>query len=138
GTVCGAPTCAAGEAMAEPTCDGSGTCTPGDTTSCDPYTCDGAGAACRTSCQNDSHCVATHFCDPEDNTCQPRLADGEPCDAANECLSGFCPTGNGSVCCDTACDGTCKSCLGMWTGGNDGTCGNVESGADPHNDCLTV
>lgn len=45
---------------------------------------------------------------------------GDACGSGDECDSGFCVD---DVCCDTACDGACGSCLAADTGGTDGTCG---------------
>src|SRR5690606_34224276 len=88
----------------------------------------------RLTCQNDSHCIATHYCGPA-NLCLPRAADGQPCTAANQCLSGFCPSDD-LICCASACSGECEACVGTKNGGADGTCGNVPGGQDPDNECL--
>lgn len=47
---------------------------------------------------------------------------GEPCEAPDECETGFCVQ---QVCCDTACDGPNQSCQGFDTGQPDGTCGII-------------
>src|SRR6185503_12023929 len=43
------------------TCNGTGTCVAGTTTSCGAYQCDAAGVACRTTCTADANCNAG-FC----------------------------------------------------------------------------
>jgi hypothetical protein len=48
-------------------------------------------------------------------------ANGELCGAGSECMSTFCKDG---VCCNNACDGTCRSCA-------TGTCTNVTRKPDP-------
>lgn len=59
---------------------------------------------------------------------------GEACGSADECESGFCRDG---VCCESACSGTCRACSRAAKGkGEDGVCGPVRAGADPHLDCL--
>jgi MYXO-CTERM domain-containing protein len=58
---------------------------------------------------------------------------GMSCTAGSTCATGFCVDG---VCCDTACDGLCVSCLAAETGGADGTCAGVTAGTDPGNECV--
>ena len=60
-------------------------------------------------------------------------APGPSCALGFECASGFCVDG---VCCDTACDGACESCIAVNTGGVDGTCAQVKDGTDPDHACL--
>jgi hypothetical protein len=60
GTECLAAGCTGGAVHTASTCNGTGTCNAGTTTSCGAYQCDAAGAACRTTCTVDSHC--TSFC----------------------------------------------------------------------------
>lgn len=47
---------------------------------------------------------------------------GTTCTVGSTCVSGFCADG---VCCDSACDGACESCLAAQTGGTTGTCADV-------------
>jgi hypothetical protein len=61
------------------------------------------------------------------------LADGAPCLSGAQCASGRCIEG---VCCDEACGGGCRSCLGKETGGKDGACAPVQAGRDPDDDCT--
>ena len=57
---------------------------------------------------------------------------GEACVTDGECAGGFCATG---TCCDTRCDQGCTSCVGRWTGGQDGRCAPVLAGQDPNDAC---
>lgn len=64
-------------------------------------------------------------------------ANGTACAQDNECGSGFCVE---KVCCNSACTGTCKSCLQKNKGngqGADGVCGNVRANTDPLDACPT-
>lgn len=72
--------------------------------SCEPYVCWG-GANCPTSCSQDAHCDADHYCDG--SRCVERFAQGASCTSASQCLSGYCSNGR---CCDRACDGECELC----------------------------
>lgn len=57
---------------------------------------------------------------------------GDGCGVTDECESNECVEG---VCCDTACEMKCYSCLGTKTDGDDGTCATVTPGTpDPGND----
>lgn len=60
---------------------------------------------------------------------------GGACDADGQCESGECDDRDG-VCCDTVCSGGCRSCLATWTGGSDGQCASITSGADPYAACA--
>jgi len=54
------------------------------------------------------------------------VTDGAACSSVVPCASGQCVDG---VCCDTACAGSCESCLGAAkVFGADGTCGQVKAG----------
>lgn len=64
-------------------------------------------------------------------------ANGTACSESSDCGSGFCVEG---VCCNSACNGTCQSCLQKnkgngSNGGPDGSCGNVRGGNDPYDQC---
>ncbi len=90
-------------------------------------------------CATDADCAVLYctFCDAN-GVCSERKDNGAPCVADNECKSGNCPPED-LVCCDTACDSTCLSCLAakVGTGGTDGQCGNVQLGTDPDSECGT-
>jgi MYXO-CTERM domain-containing protein len=94
------------------TCNAAGECDP-VRTSCAPYRCDSAAAACKTSCASAADCAPGGTC--EANAC--KLKDnGQSCAAAGECTSSHCVDG---VCCDTACTEQCEACDGT---GSAGTC----------------
>lgn len=58
---------------------------------------------------------------------------GAPCDTDGVCGSGHCVEG---VCCSTACEETCSSCLAAnKAAGTDGVCGPVLVGTDPRDSC---
>ena len=60
---------------------------------------------------------------------------GAACTQSSECTSGFCVEG---VCCASACNGACQSCLQKNkanNGGGDGVCGSVRLDTDPRNSC---
>jgi len=60
---------------------------------------------------------------------------GAACSQSSECASGFCVE---SVCCASACSGTCQSCLQKNKGANggaDGVCGSVRADTDPRDSC---
>ena len=57
------------------------------------------------------------------------LANGRACATASQCESGQCVD---AVCCESACDGVCRSCNAT---GSEGRCTMVSAGEDPGNDC---
>jgi hypothetical protein len=60
-------------------------------------------------------------------------AAGNGCSSGPECWSGACVEG---VCCDSACDASCESCLASRkSAGSSGTCGLVNAGTDPRSSC---
>src|SRR5262249_30765776 len=62
------------------------------------------------------------------------LPDGLPCQAGPDCASTFCVDG---VCCADACSAVCQACSTAKKGsGADGTCGDVQTGTDPDNECA--
>jgi len=105
GTVC-APAACSGTASAASAseCTATGSCTPKTTTSCSPYLCDPATAACKTTCASDADCVPGLKCTAGACTAKPIASS---CTTSAECTSGFCADG---VCCNTACTGQCESC----------------------------
>ncbi|MCU0695961.1 MAG: hypothetical protein MUC96_05480 [Myxococcaceae bacterium] len=61
--------------------------------SCNGYQCNAASSACRTTCSSDTDCMSTHYCS-SNNSCLPKLADGQTCTASNQCVSSNgCVTG---------------------------------------------
>jgi hypothetical protein len=64
---------------------------------------------------------------------RPDGGNGGLCNAATDCLSGFCVDG---VCCETACAGACSACASAKTGAADGLCRPITAGSDPDNECA--
>jgi hypothetical protein len=132
---CAAAVCKNGKAIPALSCDGKGMCVPQQGTSCAPYTCDAAGAACLKTCTKDSECDGEHWCDLNAKTCQAKKNKGDGCTGNSQCASGFCPTQDG-VCCDKSCGSTCEACLLSKTGLPNGTCGNILALKDPDAECA--
>jgi len=61
------------------------------------------------------------------------LTNGAACGNGSQCQSGHCVDG---VCCDIACDGTCRACVAAKTGYSDGVCAAIEIGTDPDTECA--
>lgn len=120
GQECAPSTCSAGTATERSTCDGKGDCVRGSERPCGGYRCNVEGTACYESCVDSNQCVLNQVC-LDDKTCGKKPNGGE-CTASTQCLSGICKHG---VCCNTACDGVCKSC---GVAGSRGTCTNVVIG----------
>jgi hypothetical protein len=99
---------------------------------CQSLFCDVATCAV---CVDDADCapVPDTWCDG--GVCSPKTANGIACSVSNECLSGNCPAQDG-VCCDAACAGTCEGCTMIDTTLPDGTCGPIQAGLDPDNECT--
>jgi MYXO-CTERM domain-containing protein len=58
---------------------------------------------------------------------------GSGCTDGADCATGLCIE---NVCCDAACDGLCRSCLGANTGGPSGTCAAIVAATDPYQECA--
>lgn len=125
GEACAAPTeCQSGRCIGgtccDSSCDGgcqgcsSGTCSSLQSGAIDPL-CNGTvcqgGTGCPTSCMADADCAPTHHCAM--GMCAVDKPLGGTCGRADECGSGFCADG---VCCNTACDAGCQTCLGATAG----------------------
>ena len=95
----------------------TGTCkecrVEGGVGSCLPVAAGKTDTNAATACAGDSACDGKGGC---------KLLSGEACKLAADCLSGFCADG---VCCEAACDGTCKTCQ---LSGGVGKCVNVTLG----------
>jgi MYXO-CTERM domain-containing protein len=128
GVRCSEQTCGA-PAFVFSVCDGLGGC---NLTQCAPYARCDSPDACATACLLSSDCVPDHHCTAA-GACEPRKANGAPCDAADACQSGHCVDG---VCCDAACEGLCRACsAGAKGGGQDGVCGPIAAGKPSPGDC---
>ncbi len=89
--------------------------------------CDTAVSSCVATCNDydNASCAdpAADYCFA--NACVPKRADGQVCADNGACLSAYCVEG---VCCNSACAGTCASCVGTLTGQVDGTCATIGIG----------
>lgn len=131
-TPCSESSCIDGAEAGGSTCDGNGNCVGGTPVPCDPYTCDADALVCLASCGGNADCATGNVC--VTGACVPPQIDGATCTADDQCQSGFCPPQDG-VCCDTACSGTCESCVAVDTGAQDGACAPVLANTDPDNEC---
>ena len=128
GQTCQSPTCSNGQ-FTKATCNGGGSCIPASGT-CAPYVCADA-QKCSTSCVTDTDCSSGAHC--VGGACVLQQANGHACTADDECTSTHCSDG---VCCDSACNQICLSCLAAdKASGPDGTCAPVKAGTDPADDC---
>jgi hypothetical protein len=126
GTACTAQSCSGDTQTYAGACDGAGTCLPGPSVSCAPYTCASA-SACAVACLAGNTCFGGAACN---NTSCGARALGQPCAGGADCASGKCAQG---VCCDSDCSGTCRACN---LPGTTGTCSNVPAGSDPLGQCT--
>ncbi|MFT3771836.1 MAG: kelch repeat-containing protein [Minicystis sp.] len=130
GTVCASASCQGNKLVQPSLCDGSGTCQPQGSVSCNPGVC--AGGTCQGGCTADTDCAATSYCAA--GSCAPKKPAGQSATTPNQCLTGFVADG---VCCDVACVGTCIACTAQKKGfGADGTCGSIQAGTDPDKECI--
>jgi hypothetical protein len=105
GTTCAPRSCSADSETAASTCNGSGLCLPGATTSCGNYHC--AGDGCAVGCTDDTPCAATTYC--LNNACTAKHSPGTTCTAERECASGFCVDGR---CCQVSVCSAGQACTG--------------------------
>ncbi|HEX6836933.1 MAG TPA: hypothetical protein VF334_10200 [Polyangia bacterium] len=131
GTTCSSPSCDNGTNTFTPasTCDGKGVCVAATSRTCAPYVCQDA-QSCYGSCTapDNSHCSGSNTC--ANGSCGPKQ-NGVACAMGAECQSGNCVD---SVCCDTACTGTCVYCNLPATPGQ---CKTVNvAGQDPRHQCA--
>ncbi|HEY3353623.1 MAG TPA: dickkopf-related protein, partial [Polyangia bacterium] len=81
------------------------------------YVCTGTSPSCPGSCNDDSVCAGTFYCNTATHQCVPKLAKGAGCGAPNQCQAGlYCVDG---FCCDSLCNQQCGACN---VGGHQGTC----------------
>ena len=116
---CRMASCANNTGTAAAGCNGMGACPAAQTVACSPYVC--GATACLPSCMTDRDCIVGDYCNPM-SQCVPKLINGIPCTAANQCQSSFCVDG---VCCDTACAAQCAACN---VANKLGTCSPVAAG----------
>lgn len=119
-TSCGTASCTAGVAKGSVTCDGMGACPTAAMTSCGGYAC--LVSTCKTTCANDSDCLApTPYCG-SNSKCQASKPLGRACTSGTECTAGNCVDG---VCCGTASCAACNAC----NLGTPGTCSGKPASA---------
>jgi hypothetical protein len=111
--------CADGMARGRSVCSGTGSCLPGATVACAPFSCD--GAICAGGCGPDRPCQAGNYC--AGGRCLPLQASGSACTSGDQCSTGACVDGH---CCQSPSCGICAAC----TGGG-GTCQKVTAAPDP-------
>ena len=80
------------------------------------------GSDPKNECPGAQVCSGSGTCTPGPN--------GTPCGSVLECETTNCADG---VCCDTSCNGLCKSCD---VPGSVGTCVSIPAGQDPDNECA--
>jgi len=128
GVLCGEENgCRGSTAIREDLCDGKGSCRVGGATECGAYACDPVTATCIKTCDGHEDCFEDYYCAPPQ--CVLAKIEGESCREDIECFSGHCVDG---VCCDTACEGTCRMCNHE---SSRGSCTDVPPGQDPDRDC---
>ncbi|MFO0588354.1 MAG: hypothetical protein U0441_12470 [Polyangiaceae bacterium] len=144
-------------------CDGAGNCKTSTGNTCvsnsdclsgfcqDGYCCN---SACTGNCarcdiagsvgtctnvalgQQPQGCTGTQACDGQGGC---KKINGQQCNQATDCASGFCPSENGNgnkYCCNAACTDQCKSCAGSKTVGQvNGVCDNIKDKTDPDAEC---
>ncbi len=151
-TTCAPSTCQS-DALILSLCDGAGACVTRAPVPCDPYICNAAGTACRSSCGSDIDCQGDAYC--QDGVCVANRAQGAACQRNEQCLSNQCVDG---VCCaQTSCDpcqacniagllGTCATAVGIpgdacYTSGTcapDGSCTPTIAKVCPEQECNSV
>jgi hypothetical protein len=125
-TVCSPAGCAGSTRTLASTCDDQGQCVVGQSRSCAPYRCNGAG--CFVSCGSDAECLYPFVCLGGACALKPN---GAACQLSEECQSGGCIDG---VCCVSA---LCPSCQQCNVAGSLGRCAPVAAlAADPRGACA--
>jgi hypothetical protein len=121
GETCMEATCAGWTLTLPGRCDDKGACIAGPVQSCRPFIC-GQDLKCRTSCSpTENDCANGSKC--ENGLCGKKALGTSCTDPSGwECDSGVCANG---VCCDTVCEGPCRSCA---IEGSAGACTAVPAG----------
>jgi len=127
----------------EGTCSVAPAGNPGASPACTlPFACDGLNKACPTSCASDAACAPSFYCAPN-GACVARKAQAATCNMQTDCKTPPCRVCDSNscvdgLCCDTACSGTCESCVAALkqSGLDDGACGPIKDGSDPREGCA--
>lgn len=127
GTECRQARCENGLLFEAAECVGDGSACPASSSAPCPnaYGCELDGRSCRTTCTENSHCAPGAVC--ASGEC--KAATVTLCTDDSQCESGFCADG---YCCNSRCDGACRSCA---VSGTEGVCSYVPSGEDPDQEC---
>lgn len=128
--VCGLASCTGTQFAQARTCDGDGSCVAPTTMDCGVHPCKLTG--CAAPCTTDAQCPSENYC-ATGGVCNVKKTDGQACMAGKECRSNSCADG---VCCESACDGSCRACSEAKTGQTSGRCLQVPSGQDPDSECA--
>jgi hypothetical protein len=106
--VCRNQSCSNGVQTFPARCDGNGACPPAITKPCDPFVCDPATSACKTSCAADADCATAG-----DHCIAGMCVTGSTCDKDGH--TAVDPAGNRTECSPYACSsGTCAtSCMSV-------------------------
>lgn len=83
---CRAASCSNSVATVPASCDGAGQCPALSTVACTPYACN--GAACGTTCANDTQCALGFVCNLSSSSCVPQPDAGTKDGAANDGSAG--------------------------------------------------
>jgi len=104
-------------------------CSSSCTTSCRSCGLPGNVGVCTTvvNAEDPPTCSGTNICNAA-GACT--LKNGQPCSTNGSCASNFCVDG---VCCNTACNNVCVTCVG---GGQNGTCHLVPAGQTDPPSCV--
>jgi len=120
----------------------NGTCTikPANSTPDQPCSgnalCNGVSGSCPSGCTSDANCASGSYCSAA-GTCLPSKANGQACNAGQECMvpgCKLCASTNcvDGVCCATACNGgPCDRCDSP----TPGTCSIIPKGGTPQSSC---
>ena len=131
GTACAAEDCTNDVYTGPSTCNASGQCIKPTSLPCNPYHCN--SNKCYGACTSSEQCIPPNSCGQNGNisSCGPKPR-GADCSSDNECSSAHCAQGK---CCDKACTEACTACN---LAGSEGTCSDVQSGADPQGMCMAM
>lgn len=118
GTLCGSQqACTVDEdgrwAVSQQKCMDTGHCGLVPTLCANHLACDPGQNECFAECTSSAQCRAGYYC--RNGGCLPKVANGNPCNDAEQCTSGICYLSNAQpngVCCSDACTGDCFTCFG--------------------------
>jgi hypothetical protein len=136
GTSCGQSTCSSDR---QTTYACSGASCVSTTATCAPFAC--AGPACGGSCADDTQCADGNYCNASGD-CVVQKVLGSTCNEAADCKSSPCAECAGSggcvdgYCCNTACNAGCQSCSMSGGAAQNGQCGNARMGSAGSPSCA--